>query len=207
MTHTTNKTTTIPARTSQVVSYISYIIPSILASNNDFLHSRNRLSQRKRHIESIMVSSLPQANTKVHGMNRQSHHRFSECQSSRVLGISESCQNLYTCSGSEPATFKTSVLPYRGRIAFQHLSLRSAASMIFGKSCFKQKTRNQWSGGRSFTNNPLHRITNSLALKEKIHLALKSVKTLLWTTHNSTHLTSPAFQGERRVLSGILLTI
>lgn len=121
--------------------------------NNTPSHSRNRLSQlKKSHIESNIVSSHGRVNTKAH----PKHHSFSECQSSRVLGAVKS-SNLRTCSGSEPATYKTSVLPYQGRIAFQHLSLRSAASVMFEKSCstpvIKQSTCNRSGGDRCFTCN------------------------------------------------------
>ncbi|MBT9167847.1 MAG: hypothetical protein DDT19_01190 [Syntrophomonadaceae bacterium] len=166
--HTTNNTN-IMARIRSIRSMVSRTSDKC---NTDFPNSRNRLSQRKRHIESIMVSSHPQANTKVHGMNRQSHHSFSECKSSRVLG-GVKLSNLHTCSGSEPATFKTSVLPYRGHFAFQHLSLRSAASMIFGKSCspmvVKQTPTSRVGDAQEFACESPNRDSRNLALKEMLH--------------------------------------
>ena len=100
------------------------------------LHSRYpTFSTLTRHIESLIVSSHGRANSEVHP---STYHSFSECQSSPILGAVKS-SNLHTYAGSKPDSYKTSVLPYRGHFAFQHLSLRSAASMIFEKSCTSKR--------------------------------------------------------------------
>ena len=208
MTHTTNKTTTIPARTSQVVSYISYNIPCILAHHS---HKGNspHLTNSYPHIPTCASKQ---------GCNNASNGLYYKSNGLQRRVLCTSLRNIRRCSPLVRTLVRKDWgscvhTPENGDIratSKQKRSLMTAPAFCL-TACSSVKGVVDVSflraGGHAVKRKPASRKAGKGTRAVNEVISLGSISSSSTISPHTVRELFPAFQGERRVFDGIITTL